>query len=148
VTQDPLRPDITWVQSGCRLLAEYIEQSEFNPECIVGIAFGGILPASFLSVFLRKPLCVFRVVHYNGRTRLPEPVIETGLESFPDVATLVVDDLVDSGETMKVVQDYLGSHGVTNVRFATLHRKPSSAFIPDWYVRDIIGWVHYPWEDE
>lgn len=146
--QDPLRPDIAWVERECRLLAEQIEQSGFEPERIVGIAFGGVLPASFLSVFLRKPLHVFRVIHYNERTRLPEPVIETGLESFPDVATLVVDDLVDSGETMKVARNYLGSHGVTNVRFATLHRKSSSVLIPDWYVRDIIGWVHYPWEDE
>jgi len=148
VAQDPQRPDIAWVEKACMLLAEHIERSGFEPERIIGIAFGGVLPASFLSVFLQRPLYIVRIVHYDGRTRLPQPVIEIGLESFPDVATLVVDDLVDSGETMEAARDYLGSHGVTNIRFVTLHRKPSSTFIPDWYARDIVGWVHYPWEDE
>ena len=148
MTQDPLRPDIVWVERECKLLAEHIARSGYVPERIVGIAFGGVLPASFLSVFLQTPLYVMRITNYNDRIRLPQPVIETGLESFPDVATLVVDDLVDSGETMKTARDYLDSHGVTNVRFVTLHRKPSSTFIPDWYARDIDGWVHYPWEDE
>lgn len=148
MTQDPLRPDIVWVERECKVLAEHIEQSGFEPERIVGIAFGGVVPASFLSVFLQKPLYVIRITHYNGRTRLSQPVIKTGLESFPDVATLVVDDLVDSGETMEAARDYLSSHGVTDVRFATLHRKPSSTLIPDWYASDIVGWVRYSWEDE
>jgi len=148
VTQDPLRPDIVWVENACRSLAENIEQSGYKPERIVGIAFGGVIPASFLSVFLQKPLCVMRVTNYNGRKRLSQPNIKTYLESFPNVATLVVDDLVDSGETMKTVLDYLSSHGVTDIRSVTLHRKPSSTFSPDWHSSDIIGWVHYPWEDE
>lgn len=146
--QDSLKPDIVWVERACRVLAERIEHSGFKPERIIGIAFGGVVPASFLSVFLQKPLYVMRITHYDGRARLPRPVIKTGLESFPDVATLVVDDLVDSGATMEVVQYYLVSRGVTDVRFATLHRKPSSSLVPDWYARDIVGWVRYPWEDE
>lgn len=148
MTRDLLRPDIIWVEHACRSLVEHIEQSGYKPERIVGIAFGGVLPASFLSVFLQKPLYVMRVTNYNGRIRLPQPIIKTYLESFPNVATLVVDDLVDSGGTMITVLDYLSSHGVTDVRSATLHRKPSSIFSPDWYASDIIGWVHYPWEDE
>lgn len=148
MTQDPLRPDIAWVERSCRLLVEHIEQSGYKPERIVGIAFGGVIPASFLSVFFQKPLSVMRVTNYNGRKRLPHPIIKTCLESFPNVATLVVDDLVDSGETMKTVLDYLSSHGVMDVRSATLHRKPSSTFPPDWYASDVIGWVHYPWEEK
>jgi len=147
VTQDPQRPGIEWVEKECMLLAEHIERSGFKPERIVGIAFGGVIPAAFLSVFLQRPLYIVRIVHYDRRTRRPRPVIEMGLESFPDVATLVVDDLVDSGETMKTARDYLGSHGVTDIRFVTLHRKPTSIFVPDWYASDIVDWVHYPWED-
>lgn len=148
MTQDPLRPDIKWVEKKCRLLAEHIARSEFKPERIIGIAFGGAIPASFLSVFLQKPLYTVRIAHYDRQTRLPQPIIKMGLESFPDVPTLVVDDLADTGGTIQVVQDYLDSHGVRNIRVVTLHKKPSSTVTPDWYACDITGWVHYPWEDE
>jgi len=144
--QDPLKLDIIWVEEACSYLAGCVRQSDFNPQQIIGIAFGGILPASFLSVLLRKPLQIFKIAHYNGRVRLPSPVVTEEYKCFPDVDTLVVDDIADTGETLDEAQSYLHSCGVSNIRFATLHRKPSSSFVPDWYVDVVDGWVVYPWE--
>jgi len=144
--QNPLRPDIIWVESACRYLAERVQQSDFDPQQIVGIAFGGILPAAFLSVFLQKPFQVLRISHYAGQVRLPSPIVAEEYGSIPAVETLVVDDIADSGGTLDEAQSYLYSRGVSEVRFATLHRKPSSSFVPDWYVDVVDGWVFYPWE--
>jgi len=147
--QSPFHPDVVWVVCACLYLANCISVSGFEPQVVVGVAFGGVCPAAFLSVFLRKPLCTLRVVHYEGRERMPAPVVMPGSGVFLNVPTLVVDDLVDSGRTMEAVYECLTSSGVEeyNIRCATLHRKPMSAFIPDWYVEVVNGWVHYPWED-
>lgn len=144
--QDSLKPDIVWVERACRYLAECVQQSDFDPQQVVGIAFGGILPAAFVSVFLQRPLQVLRISHYDGQVRLPAPVVVEGQGSIPGIDTLVVDDVADSGETLEEAQSYLYSYGVSEARFATLHRKPSSSFVPDWYVDVVDGWVHYPWE--
>lgn len=144
--QDSLKPDIVWVERASRYLAECVQQSGFDPQQVVGIAFGGIIPASFVSVFLQRPFRALRISHYNGQVRLPSPVVEE-YRNIPDVDTLVIDDVADTGETLEEAQSCLYSHGVRSVRFATLHRKPSSSFVPDWYVDVVDGWVRYPWEE-
>jgi len=141
-----LKPDIVWVERACRYLTDCVQRSDFDPQQVVGIAFGGILPAAFLSVFLQKPFRVLRISHYEGQVRLPSPTVVEEYGSIPDVETLVVDDIADSGETLDEARSYLHSRGISGVRFATLHKKPSSSFIPDWYVDVVDGWALYPWE--
>jgi hypoxanthine phosphoribosyltransferase len=117
---------------------------------VVGIAFGGVIPASLLSVFLRKPLCTIRAVHYSNQGRLPAPVVLESPGVFLDVPTLLVDDIADTGQTLEEVYEHLTSFGVRgeNVRCSTLHRKPTSTFMPDWCVDVVVdGWVQYPWEE-
>lgn len=144
--QDPLKPDIVWVEEACRYLAKCVQQSDFDPQQVVGIAFGGILPAAFLSVFLQKPFRVFRISSYNGRVELPSLAVVEEYVDIPNIKTLVVDDIADSGKTLDKAQTYLDSCGIRDVKFATLHRKPSSLFVPDWYVDVVDEWVSYPWE--
>lgn len=144
--QDSLKPDIVWVEEACRYLAKCVQQSDFDPQQVVGIAFGGIIPAAFLSVFLQKPFRVFRLSSYNGRVKLPSPAVVEEYVDIPNIRTLVVDDVVDSGKTLDEAQAYLDSCGIRDVKFTTLHRKPSSLFIPDWYVDVVDEWVSYPWE--
>ena len=144
--QDSLKPDIVWVEEACRYLAKCVQRSDFDPQQVVGIAFGGILPAAFLSVFLQKPIRVLRISHYNRRVKLPSPTVVEEYVDIPDIKTLVVDDIADSGKTLDEAQAYLDSCGIRDVKFATLHRKPSSSFVPDWYVDVVDEWVSYSWE--
>jgi hypoxanthine phosphoribosyltransferase len=53
--------------------------------------------------------------------------------------TLMVDDICDTGQTLKnTVARYT----------ATLHYKPTAAFTPDFYSKEIkdATWIVYPWE--
>lgn len=146
--QDPLRPDIIWVMESCGLLVEKIQAENFQPELVIGVAFGGLLPASFVSTTLRVPFQFLRVIHYDGTTRLPEVTIAHNADRFGNVQTLVVDDVTDSGDTLTATQSYLLAHGVgvENLRFATLHKKQGTKFEPNWYVDIVDGWIYYPWE--
>ena len=52
--------------------------------------------------------------------------------------TLVVDDICDTGETLK-----RSIAGFT----ATLHYKPTAVFTPDFYAKEVGSeWLVYPWE--
>jgi hypoxanthine phosphoribosyltransferase len=52
--------------------------------------------------------------------------------------TLVVDDICDTGETLKKsIAMYT----------ATLHYKPTAGFTPDFYSKEVgTEWIVYPWE--
>ena len=55
---------------------------------------------------------------------------------------LVVDDLVDSGQTMSVVTKLFAN----KVKTAVLFRKPTTKFEPDFFVAEVGEWVVFPYE--
>lgn len=59
---------------------------------------------------------------------------------------LVVDDIADSGETLKVANTYLSLHGVDDIKTATLITKPWTKFKPDYSFYHTDSWIIFPWE--
>ena len=62
---------------------------------------------------------------------------------------LLADEVHDTGETMQRAKDTLMSLGAASVRTAAIHHKPganTTGTVPDFYVVETDGWVHYPWE--
>jgi hypoxanthine phosphoribosyltransferase len=51
--------------------------------------------------------------------------------------TLIVDDIADTGKTLKGYQDFTT---------ATLFYKPRSIVKPTFYVRETTNWIVFPWE--
>lgn len=146
--QDPLKPDIVWVIEACNFLIGEVRSAGFNPEYVVGIMFGGLFPASFISATLRVPFLPLRAIHYDGTSTLPRVQLMGDYLPVGDGGVLIVDDIVDTGDTFKAVQAHLVGGGARedNLRFAALHKKPHSKFEPNWYVSVVGEWVHYPWE--
>ncbi|MFQ6053044.1 MAG: phosphoribosyltransferase, partial [Candidatus Bathyarchaeia archaeon] len=64
----------------------------------------------------------------------------------PGLRALVVDDVSDTGESLKVARRHVLSRGASEVRVATLHVKPWSRFRPDFYAEEVDAWIVYPWE--
>ncbi|MGE0207493.1 MAG: phosphoribosyltransferase, partial [Candidatus Babeliales bacterium] len=60
---------------------------------------------------------------------------------------LIVDDLVDTGETMKFLIEALkDSLPKTTIKIATLYYKPTSCIKPDYYIEETTNWIVFPWE--
>ena len=89
-------------------LQEIIRQmsvGDFKPDVVVGIARGGLVPATMLSHYLGKPL---QTINYSLRDNMVSHVSE-----ISDVARrikegqniLLVDDICDSGDTLCKVAD-------------------------------------------
>jgi hypoxanthine phosphoribosyltransferase len=129
-------------------LADRIRESNFNPEIIVGVSRGGWIPARILSDLLDEPtLANIRVEFYSGIYETMKKPSITQPVSLPviDKRILIVDDIVDSGESLRLVCDVLRREGGEGLS-ATLYHKPWSCFKPDYYFEDVDSWVIFPWE--
>ncbi len=142
---------ITWmdIQRLSEKLADEIAESGFRPDIIVAVSRGGFDPARILSDELNiRSLASLQVIYYAGvNERSDEPQVKYPLNA--DIAglnVLVVDDVADSGNSLRVVKQYVESLGPREVRIATLHRKPWSNFEPDFYAESADRWIIYPWE--
>ena len=96
-------------------LCNTIATSGVQIKSITGIERGGLIPAVMISHKLNIPYI----------TKINKD-------------TLVVDDICDSGETLKnMVAGYT----------ATLHYKKTASFTPDFYSKEVgEEWIVYPWE--
>jgi hypoxanthine phosphoribosyltransferase len=131
-------------------MSERIVNSGFKPDLIVGIARGGWIPARILSdVLYAEEMFNVRIEYYtdlgfHGR----EPKITQPL-SIPieGKKVLLVDEVADSGESLSHAIEYLQRLGVSEIRSAVLHLKPTSKIVPDFYMQLVDSWTVYPWEN-
>jgi len=130
-------------------VAQKIQESEFGPDFIVGLARGGWVLARVLCDFLGvKDLISLKVEHWgvtatpNGKARLKYP-FHIDLSGR---GVLVVDDITDTGESMHLATEYVISLNPKEVRTATLRHIEGSKFVPDYFGDEITWrWVIFPW---
>jgi hypoxanthine phosphoribosyltransferase len=130
-------------------LATQIRKSSFKPEVIVGVSRGGWPPARVMSDLLENQnLANMKVVFYNDiGVRKARPLITQPVTSeVSRKRVLVVDDVADSGQSLRVVVNHLRRKGAREVRACTLYLKPHSVFTPDYYAKKTTKWVIFPWE--
>lgn len=130
-------------------LAEEI-MSKYEFDILVGILRGGMIVAHLLSDILGVdeiyPVgCSSYIdIYQRSQVRIYHPLIIDNLEGKK---VLIVDDVADSGETLKkIVEKVISPKSPKDFRTATLHIKPWSIFKPDYYVEKVDAWIVYPWE--
>lgn len=140
---------LTWsdIESLVEKLSEKISK-KFSPDVIVGILRGGMIIANLLSDFLNVPeVYAIGCKSYLGVEEKGSVTIYQHLPVRLDgKLVLLVDDVADSGDTMRYVTQYLEELNPKKVMTATLHIKPHTTFFPDFYVDVINAWIVYPWE--
>ena len=129
--------------------AEKIRQSSFKPDVIVGVTRGGWVPARVLSDLLGVPdFATVRVEFYLGVTETRnEPVLIQGVSAaVTGKKVLIVDDVADTGKSLQLAREHVLQQGATEVKIATVYRKPWSVIKPDYYETETSCWVVFPWE--
>jgi len=130
-------------------LADMIRKEGYKPEVIVGISRGGWPPARVMSDLLEnQELANVRVEFYAGvAERREEPVITQPLSvTVKGRKVLVMDDVADTGKSLKLVKDHVIDRGASEVQLATIYYKPWSIILPDYYVKETEAWIVFPWE--
>jgi len=129
-------------------LAKLIKESGYKFDVIVSIHRGGMVISRLLSDYLDvRDIRAIRVEHYSAvekgeSARVVEPISR----KFNGEKVLLVDDVADTGESLRVAKEYLLSMGASEVRIATLHYKPWSSVKPEYFVEQTDRWVVYFWE--
>ncbi|MEM2735717.1 MAG: phosphoribosyltransferase, partial [Candidatus Bathyarchaeia archaeon] len=93
----------------CIRLADKIRGSGFSPDVIVGIARGGWIPARVLSDLLDNPNVMnMRIQFYIdiGKTDKKPTIVQPLDESIRGKAILIVDDVADTGSSLRVAIEH------------------------------------------
>ena len=145
------REVLTWSDfgEGIRQLAQQIADSGYQPDVILAIARGGLIPAGSLGYALSvKNTYVMNVEYYTAiDERLEVPVFlppHLDLLGVEDKQFLVVDDVADTGHTLRMVQDFCRPK-VAEVRSAVVYEKPRSVVAPDYSWKQTERWIDFPW---
>lgn len=115
-------------------------------EAIIAITRGGLVAAAVvareLGIRLIDTACI---ASYDHQSQGSLKVLK---EIAPDVirrgkAVLIVDDLVDTGATAKVVRALC-----PEAHFATVYAKPMGRPMVDTFITEVSQdtWIHFPWD--
>ena len=141
---------LSWeeIQRLTEKLAVKIYASGYRPDMIVAVSRGGFDPARILCDQLSiRRLASVQLEAYDGMVKRPKPIVVLPVNSdLNGKKTLLVDDVSDSGASLMKAKEHLVEKSATEVRIATLHIKPWSKFLPDYYAESVDDWVVYPWE--
>ena len=130
-------------------LANKVRKTGFKPDIIVGVSRGGWPPARVMSDLLENPkLANVTAEFYVGVAETKGKPVITQPVSVPvrDEKVLVVDDVADTGESLRLVRTHLSEQGASEVKIATIYYKPWSVVIPDFYEKETRSWIVFPWE--
>jgi xanthine phosphoribosyltransferase len=111
---------------------------------IVAIARGGLVPAAIvareLEIRLVDTVCISSYEHKDqGKAQVLKGVKGDG------EGLLIVDDLVDTGSTARIVREML-----PKAHFATIYAKPAGRPMVDTFVTEVSQdtWILFPWDVE
>jgi xanthine phosphoribosyltransferase len=119
-------------------------------EAIVAVTRGGLVPAAIvareLGIRVIETVCVASYDHISqGELRMLKAVADSiiALGGGKGKGVLIVDDLVDTGKTAKLVRDIL-----PNAHFATVYAKPMGRPMVDTYITEVSQdtWIFFPWD--
>ena len=130
-------------------LAEAVRKSGFEPDVIVGVSRGGWIPARIMSDLLENPkLANVTAEFYVGVAETKHEPSITQPVSLPvkNKKVLVVDDVADTGESLKQVNSHLKNQGASEIKIATIYYKPWSIIVPHYYEKETRCWIVFPWE--
>jgi hypothetical protein len=135
----------------CRDVSDDVKASEFEPDVIVALARGGWFAGRCICDFLGlDDLTSLKMEHYVGTAqKAGEPEVRYPMPegSVEGKDVLIIDDIADTGGSIKRADEYVNDRNPGEVRTATLQLLGTSEFEPD-YVGERLeewAWIVYPW---
>ena len=113
---------------------------------IVAISRGGLIPAAIIARELDCRLIEsVSVLTYVEEDRGTPVVTKPPAAAGDGTGFLIVDDLVDTGATARVVRALL-----PRAHFATVYAKPAGRPMVDTYITEVSQdtWILFPWDTE
>ena len=124
-----------------------MQKDGFTPKHIVGIARGGLIPATMLSHWYQIPLTVVSASYYDFGNKNDLGDFNNLLFDHPNDNILIVDDICDTGITLKEFGNL-----EKRVKIAALVHNEACDYTPDYVGTSINkaedpSWIIFPWEN-
>jgi xanthine phosphoribosyltransferase len=119
-------------------------------QAIVCVTRGGLVPAAIvareLNIRLIETVCVASYSHTTqGQLKVLKGVADSivAIGGGRGKGVLIVDDLVDTGKTARVVREVL-----PEAHFATVYAKPMGRPMVDTFITEVSQdtWIFFPWD--
>ncbi len=125
-------------------------QIDVEFDTILGIARGGLSMAQMLGEYYDiREVYSINTIGYEDTQKLDSIEVFNipNLKSAKSI--LIVDDIVDSGETLiKVLEVIQKEYPQTKLFTASIFYKPSAKIRPNWYVKEATDWIDFFWSED
>lgn len=124
------------------------EIKPYAPDVILAVARGGMTLGHFLSEALEmRSLYSINSIHYEETRKLDTIQIF----NIPDLSrakrVVLVDDIIDSGETMIEIKRVLNAkYPDVELKVAALFYKEKALLRPDFVAREATEWIEFFWD--
>jgi xanthine phosphoribosyltransferase len=113
---------------------------------IVAITRGGLIPAAIVAREIEcRVIETISIVTYDEEVKGDPVVIKPPAAAGDGTGFLIIDDLVDTGATARVVRAML-----PRAHFATVYAKPAGKALVDTFITEVSQdtWILFPWDTE
>ena len=134
-------------QTDLKTLITKIDQ---NFDAILPLARGGLSMALMLGEYYDiRQVYAINTIGYEGTEKLDFIKVF----NIPDLngakKVLIVDDIVDSGETLQKVLEVLrNQYAETTFYSASIFYKPTAVVEPTWWVKEATAWIEFFWSED
>ncbi|MBM3602315.1 MAG: xanthine phosphoribosyltransferase [Alphaproteobacteria bacterium] len=130
----------------CKALAQKL--AAIHPwHSMVAITRGGLVPAGFVANLLdiRRIDTLSLQTRADDHSQTDPSWLKPVAKDWDDAGLLIIDDLVDTGLTARLVREIFPS-----AHFASPYAKPAGRPFADTIVREFAQdvWIQFPWEKE
>jgi xanthine phosphoribosyltransferase len=128
------------------LLAKEIKK--YEPDVILAVARGGMTLGHFLAEALEmRDLYSINSIHYEETRKLDT----IDIFNIPDLTkakrVVIVDDIIDSGETMIEIKKVLADkYPHLDLKVASIYYKEKALLRPDFSAREATEWIEFFWD--
>ncbi|CAA6801552.1 MAG: Putative nucleotide phosphoribosyltransferase [uncultured Sulfurovum sp.] len=119
-------------------------------DVLLPISRGGLCMGQMLGEFYDiREVYAINTIGYDDTEKLDEVKVFNIPHLEPQQQVLILDDIVDSGDTLvevlKVLQEKYPS---TTFKTASLFYKSTAIIEPTWWVKEAKGWIEFFWSED
>jgi xanthine phosphoribosyltransferase len=139
---------VSWDQfhRDCRALTWRL--NEVGPfDAIIAITRGGLVPAAIvareLGIRIIDTVCIASYDHTRQGDLKALKGVSAEVAKLGGKGVLIVDDLVDTGKTGRLVRSMM-----PDAHFAAVYAKPQGKPLVDTFITEVSQdtWIHFPWD--
>lgn len=120
---------------------------DYKPDIILAVARGGVTFGHFLAEKLEiRDLYTLNSIHYDDKQKLDTIEIFNIPKLPPYSEVLIVDDIVDSGESMwEILKILKQKFPKTIFTTGVIFYKKDAIFAPDFKIKEANDWIDFFW---